>query len=433
MELEPLGLAIANLSVSGVVVDADDRPVADARVYCSGMGQPYRRTQTDAEGKFTLEKICEGQIRITARVSGKTPSYGYIQTEGGATDVKVVISERPSATRYIPKQPPSLGGKPLPNLKDFKIELSPADATDKMLLVCFWDMNQRPSRHCIRQLAEKAKDLAEKGVTVVCVQSSDADEKLLNEWVKEYKIPFPVGRITVDVEEPRFAWGVKALPWLILTDRKHIVRAEGFDLGGLDKKIETATLLAGDVDQVQLQISKGADVNTKDEEGLTALHLAARQGRKDVVELLLANGANINARLTGWPGWMPLHEAAAANHKEVAELLIAKGADANADCARAGGGRFGGTPLHEAVFEGHRDMAELLISKGADINAKQSGGLTPLDVAAFVGHKDVVELLIARGADVNIRDRGGRTALRWAKHGRHKEIVELLQKHRAEE
>ncbi|MCK4822591.1 ankyrin repeat domain-containing protein, partial [bacterium] len=183
----------------------------------------------------------------------------------------------------------------------------------------------------------------------------------------------------------------------------------------------------------ELQIGQGADVNTKDEEGLTALHLAARQGRKDAVELLLANGANINARLIGWPGWTPLHEAATANHKEVAELLITKGADTNANCARAGGGRFGGTPLHEAVFEGHRDMAELLISKRADINAKQSGGLTPLDVAAFVGHKDVVELLIARGADVNIRDRGGRTALRWAKHGRHKEIVELLQKHGAEE
>jgi len=296
-----LTLAVADLSVSGLVVDVDDKPVANARVYCYGEGQQTRIAQTDTDGKFTLEKICAGRIRITASVSGKTRLYGYIQTEGGATDVKVVISERPSATRYIPKQPPSLGGKPLPNLKDFKIELSPADAT------------------------------------------------------------------------------------------------------------------------------------TKDEEGLTGLHLAARQGRKDVVELLLANGANINARLTGWPGWMPLHEAAAANHKEVAELLIAKGADANADCARAGGGRFGGTPLHEAVFEGHRDMAELLISKGADINAKQSGGLTPLDVAAFVGHKDVVELLIARGADVNIRDRGGRTALRWAKHGRHKEIVELLQKHGAEE
>jgi hypothetical protein len=292
-------LAVADLSISGMVVDADDNPVANARVYCYGDGQQYRNAQTDSEGKFILDKICKGQVRITASVSGTRRMYGYTQTEGGATDVKVVISERPSATRYIPTRPSSLRGRSLPNMKELETGLSPADA------------------------------------------------------------------------------------------------------------------------------------NAKDEEGLTALHLAARQGRKDEVEQLLADGANVNARLTRWPGWMPLHEAAAANHKEVAKLLIDKGADVNADCARAGGGRFGGTALHEAVFEGHRDMAELLISKGANINAKQSGGLTPLDVAAFVGQKDVVELLIARGANVNIRDRGGRTALRWAKHGRHKEIVELLQKHGA--
>lgn len=145
LDVGRLTLAVADLSVSGLVVDVDDKPVANARVYCYGEGQQHRSTQTDTDGKFTLEKICEGLIRITASVSGKTRLYGNIQTEGGATDVKVVISERPSATRYIPKQPPSLGGKPLPNLKDFKIELSPADATDKKLLVCFWDMNQRPS------------------------------------------------------------------------------------------------------------------------------------------------------------------------------------------------------------------------------------------------------------------------------------------------
>jgi cytohesin len=285
----------------------------------------------------------------------------------------------------------------------------------------------------MRELTKRAEDLKGKGVIVAAVQSSKVNENAFNEWVEENNTPFPVGMIRQDVERVRFSWGVKALPWLILTDPKHIVRAEGFDLGELEKKIETATLLAGDVDQIQLQISKGADVNTKDEEGLTALHLAARQGRKDAVELLLAHGANINARLTGWPGWTPLHEAAAANQKEVAELLITKGADINTNCAKAGGGRFGGTPLHEAVFEGHRDMAELLISKGANVNAKQSGGLTPLDVAAFVGHRDVVELLLGRGADINIRDKGGRTALRWAKHGRHMEIVELLQEYGAKE
>lgn len=433
VEVGQLTLRLANLSVSGMVVAADGKPVSDARVFCSGEGQPDHSTQTDTEGRFTLDKICAGRIRLIAAVDNPIRLYGSIVTDGGASDIKLVISESSPVVRYIPDQTPSLVGRSLLDLKNLGIDLSTTDANDKMILVGFWDMEQRPSRYCMRELAKRADQLKEKGVIVLAVQSSKVDENALNEWVEENNTPFPIGMIRQDVERIRFSWGVKALPWLILTDHKHIVRAEGFDSGELEKKIGIATLLAGDVDQIQLQISKGVDVNTKDEGGLTALHLAARQDRKDAAELLLANGANINARLTGWPGWTPLHEAAAANHMEVAELLIAEGADINTGCARAGGGRFGGTPLHEAAFEGHRDMAELLISRSADINAKQSGGLTPLDVAAFVGHRDVVELLIGRGADVNIRDKGGRTALRWAVHGRHKEIVELLQEHGAEE
>jgi cytohesin len=58
-----------------------------------------------------------------------------------------------------------------------------------------------------------------------------------------------------------------------------------------------------------------------------------------------------------------LHWAAYEGHKEIAELLISEGADVN---AKADGG---GTPLHQAAYEGHKEVAELLIAKGADANA----------------------------------------------------------------
>ncbi|UCE50331.1 MAG: protein kinase, partial [Phycisphaerales bacterium] len=211
VEVGQLTLAVANLSVSGVVVGADDEPVADARVYCSGEGQPGHSTQTDAEGKFTLEKICAGRIRVTASVSGTTRLYGYIETDGGASDIKLVVSERPSATRYIPKQTPSLVGRPLPDLKDLRIDLSPTDTDNKMVLICFWDMEQRPSRYCMRELTKRAEELKGKGVIVVGVQSSVVNENALNEWLEENNTPFPVGMIRQDVERVRFTWGVKAL------------------------------------------------------------------------------------------------------------------------------------------------------------------------------------------------------------------------------
>jgi len=132
---------------------------------------------------------------------------------------------------------PKLLDKLLPDLKDFNVDLSLEEVKDKIMLVCFWNMNQRPSRNCIMQLAKQSKQLKEKDLIIIAVHTSNVDEKLLNEWVKENCLPFQVGMIQDDEEKTRFNWGVKSLPWLILTDQKHIVTAEGFGIDELDDKI----------------------------------------------------------------------------------------------------------------------------------------------------------------------------------------------------
>jgi len=75
-------------------------------------------------------------------------------------------------------------------------------------------------------------------------------------------------------------------------------------------------------------------------------------------------------------GLTPLHTAAGRGHKEIVELLITAGADVNAK------GDYGWTPLHKAAaaFEDHKEVVELLIAKGADVNAKDMHGETPLDM-----------------------------------------------------
>ena len=90
----------------------------------------------------------------------------------------------------------------------------------------------------LKKAAQKAEELKEKGVTLAAVQTSQVTEKTLNEWKKKNRIPFPLGSITADIEKIRFNWGVRSLPWLILTDRKHIVRGEGFGLLELHGKLE---------------------------------------------------------------------------------------------------------------------------------------------------------------------------------------------------
>jgi ankyrin repeat protein len=156
--------------------------------------------------------------------------------------------------------------------------------------------------------------------------------------------------------------------------------------------------------------------------GGTPLHVAARRGKKDVAELLLANGADVNAR--DKMGKTPLHDAARHNSKDVAELLLAKGADVNARDKR------GRTPLHLAARYNSKDVAELLLANKADVNAKNNNGETSLHVAAIKNNKNMVEFLLANGADVNARDRlGGWTPLHEAVFWGKKDVAELLRQH----
>jgi cytohesin len=185
----------------------------------------------------------------------------------------------------------------------------------------------------------------------------------------------------------------------------------------------------GDLAGVKNHLARGADVNSKDKDGWTPLHLAVKAGYKDVVELLIAKGADVNAKDKF--GETPLIFAASAGNKDVFEVLIAKGADVNSkDVTEL-------TPLLVAAMEGHKELAELLIAKGADVNAKDIVGATTLFMAVSGrGHKDraeLVELLIAKGADVNAKDQLGWTPLYHAEIDGKKDIVEILKKHGARE
>ncbi|MBV9300893.1 MAG: ankyrin repeat domain-containing protein [Acidobacteriaceae bacterium] len=93
----------------------------------------------------------------------------------------------------------------------------------------------------------------------------------------------------------------------------------------------------------------------KDDSGDTPLCCAATYGRKDVAKLLLARGADVNAK--GGHGTTPLHDAALLGHKDVAELLLASGADVRATDT------FGMTPLHRAADSGLRDEFRLRVDR----------------------------------------------------------------------
>ena len=139
------------------------------------------------------------------------------------------------------KQPGALlKGNALPGFDAIKLDCATEDSEGKILLICFFDMNQRPSRQCVSEMAKLSGQLKKKGISIVAIQATKIRRDKLDEWTKENNIPFSVGMIEENVEKTRFTWGVRSLPWLILTDSRHLVVDSGFGLSGLDDKIKAA-------------------------------------------------------------------------------------------------------------------------------------------------------------------------------------------------
>ena len=236
IELEPFQLVRANLRIAGVVLDDDDKPVARASIYSHGEKQPNQSAQTDAKGQFTMDKVCPGPIQLS--VNNRSGGYASATAEGGDTNIVVRMSSS-RAVRMAAPQTARLTGKPLPDLAPLGLTAADAPA-DQPLLAVLIDAEQRPSRRALRLLGEQAAALKEKGVAVLVLQAGSMAEEDFKTWKQEAALGFPVGCFKGDAEKARAAWGARALPWLILTDKAHRVTVEGFTLEELDAKLKDA-------------------------------------------------------------------------------------------------------------------------------------------------------------------------------------------------
>jgi len=149
-------------------------------------------------------------------------------------------------------------------------------------------------------------------------------------------------------------------------------------------------------------LDQGFDVNATNESGEVPLIEAAGKGRRDVVEKLIKEGADLNDF-----GSSALAYAAMNGQMEIVEYLLSERVDINA--LGKSGQTAGKTPLGEAARAGQKNTTELLLVRGAGINSKNVNGKTALMTAALNGHTEIVDLLLSHGADVNQEDKGGYT------------------------
>jgi tankyrase len=247
---------------------------------------------------------------------------------------------------------------------------------------------------------------------------------------------------------------------------------------------------------LDMLLKKNVNLNEKNKELLTALHIAADRNQTELLELLLRHGAKANALDGG--GNTALHRCAAEGRLESARVLLRFDIDpsimnlqgkqakdvasteavralleeeettANAavadrrtlelqllEAAKSGDIEIvnrlvlnnrtpqelvnccdsegrRSTPLHFAAGYNRIEVVQFLLEQGADVHAKDKGGLVPLHNACSYGHYEVTELLVQYGADVNVADLWKFTPLHEAAAKGKFDICKLLIKHGAD-
>ncbi|XP_046554978.1 uncharacterized protein LOC124264283 [Haliotis rubra] len=194
----------------------------------------------------------------------------------------------------------------------------------------------------------------------------------------------------------------------------HNIPLDGVD--NLGRNVLFYAAGCGDEEVAELLVDMGLDVNTRDTDGTTPLHIAC--GQHDsisdprintcIVKFLLERCANPRVQDAG--GDTPLHYAVSVSvTSEIVDLLLEGGADPNIH------GRFGCTPLHCAVQERSQDIITTLIANGGDLSAKDFDDCAPLHYAARSSNgRENVKLLLEKAGNPDIKDRSGCTPLHYA-------------------
>ncbi|GAB0090302.1 protein phosphatase 1 regulatory subunit 12A [Sergentomyia squamirostris] len=226
-----------------------------------------------------------------------------------------------------------------------------------------------------------------------------------------------------------------------------------------------AACMSGDKDEVlRLLEEEGADINTCNVDGLTALHQACIDDNLDMVEFLVEHGADINRADN--EGWTPLHATASCGFVSIARYLVENGADLSVvssdgelpidlstsssmedllqkhideqaiDCEEARSReekmmlndakkwlrsdasevdrphpRTGATALHVAAAKGYTRVLSLLLAGRANVDNQDNDGWTPLHAAAHWGQKEAAQMLITSLADIDTKNFAGQTAI----------------------
>ena len=175
----------------------------------------------------------------------------------------------------------------------------------------------------------------------------------------------------------------------------------------------------GFLDTVKVLIEHKAQVENKNEDEKTPFHLAAENGHAEVVDFILKGNKNVLSDCDE-DGNTALHLAASSKMTNTLERLIDNGSDVRRRNNRDW------TPLDCAAAAGAYNCAQKLLDDNADVDPVDKNGTTPLHLTAAHGHPRLAGLLIERGARIDRVNTDGKNALELAILHNNKDVAEVI-------
>ncbi|CAG0902279.1 unnamed protein product, partial [Darwinula stevensoni] len=230
-------------------------------------------------------------------------------------------------------------------------------------------------------------------------------EALKTQSYKEMKLESPdLYQFASDGENEKLLYCIFAL-----------LHQAGALLDARDEHMQTPLMLAADLNHascIRYLLCAGASVYLRGEDGMTALHLAARSGHLEACYLLLNLCSDPRSLINNqdYGGWTPLVWSAENKHRKVTRFLLQQGADPQI-CDMEGN-----TALHWAAYSGSTDIASICLRMGCFPNLPNLHGDTPVHIAARRDHPDCVLLLLLKDARLDVRNKDGQLPLDCASY-----------------
>src|SRR6266702_3108843 len=239
------------------------------------------------------------------------------------------------------------------------------------------------------------------------------------------------------------------------SDFVRLLLKQGADVNAQDRDQATplhfvSSRLCPNFRVAQVLFDNGAKVNAVNIHGQNAWHLLSQNScyfgffEHEFAKLLLERNVDVNGRDKDQA--TPLHLASYYGHVDAAEVLLDHGAQANAEDIR------GQTPLHQVVLGNHDyqsftinswyqkshprravRLAQQLLERGVDVNAQNKDHETPLHLASRLRLLEMARILLKHGADVNVKNSEGKSPLQLASGRKRKAMKRLLSEYSAKQ